>query len=326
MSTVVVVSTGGTIAMRPDPETGKLVPAVSGEELVEMLAWPEAPPLELDDFGSVPSFDVHGELALSLARRVIEHADHRDLAGVVVTHGTDTMEETVFLIDRLLGSDLPVVLTGAQRGADETDSDGPRNLRDAIRAASSPEARGRGALISFAGELHAAREVRKVHTSALRAFAAPGYGPIGAVDGKRVVFQRRPERRPALPIPTELAPVDLIRLYAGSDARFVHAAVQTGARAIVLEGTGRGNANDQVVAGVRDAVARGPGRRVLSLRLGARRARLRTRRRPGPGGRGRALCRRPRGPEGARVAADRARRPPRPRRNAGSRGRLSFRP
>ena len=60
--------------MRPDPETGKLVPAVSGEELVEMLAWPEAPPLELDDFGSVPSFDVHGELALSLARRVIEHA------------------------------------------------------------------------------------------------------------------------------------------------------------------------------------------------------------------------------------------------------------
>ena len=257
MSTVVVVSTGGTIAMRPDPETGKLVPAVSGEELVEMLAWPEAPPLELDDFGSVPSFDMHGELALSLARRVIEHADRRDLAGVVVTHGTDTMEETVFLIDRLLGSDLPVVLTGAQRGADETDTDGPRNLRDAIRVASAPEARGRGALISFAGELHAAREVRKVHTSALRAFAAPGYGPIGAVDGKRVVFQRRPERRPALPYRRELAPVDLIRLYAGSDARFVHAAVETGARAIVLEGTGRGNANDQVVAGVRDAVAHG---------------------------------------------------------------------
>ena len=327
MSTVVVVSTGGTIAMRPDPETGKLVPAVSGEELVEMLAWPEAPPLELDDFGSVPSFDVHGELALSLARRVIEHADRRDLAGVVVTHGTDTMEETVFLIDRLLGSDLPVVLTGAQRGADETDSDGPRNLRDAIRAASSPEARGRGALISFAGELHAAREVRKVHTSALRAFAAPGYGPIGAVDGKRVVFQRRPERRPALPIPTELAPVDLIRLYAGSDARFVHAAVRDRSEG---DRPRRDWSRQRQRPGgggcPRRRSARGPGRRVLSLRLGARRARLRTRRRPGPGGRGRALRRRPRGPEGARVAADRARRPPRPRRNAGSRGRLSFRP
>ena len=257
MSSVVVVSTGGTIAMRPDPETGKLVPAVSGEELVDMLAWPEAPPLELDDFVRVPSFDMHGELALSLAERVIEHADRRDLAGVVVTHGTDTMEESVYLIDRLLRADVPVVLTGAQRGADEPDTDGPRNLRDAIRVASAPAARGRGAMIAFAGEIHAAREVRKVHTSALPAFAAPGYGPIGAVDGERVVFQRHSERRPALPVPAELAPVDLIRLYAGSDARFVHAAVEAGARAIVLEGTGRGNANDQVVAGVRDAVARG---------------------------------------------------------------------
>ena len=256
MSTV-VVSTGGTIAMRPDPETGKLVPAVSGEELVEMLAWPEAPPLELDDFIRVPSFDVHGTLALSLARRVIEHAGRRDLAGVVVAHGTDTMEESVFLIDRLLDSDVPVVLTGAQRGADEADTDGPRNLRDAIRAASTAEARGRGALIAFAGELHAAREARKVHTSALRAFASPGHGPIGVVDGERVVFQRRAERGPPLPVPTELAPVDLIRLYAGSDARFVRAAVDAGASAVVLEGTGRGNANDQVVEGVRDAVARG---------------------------------------------------------------------
>lgn len=256
-STVVVVSTGGTIAMRPDPETGKLVPAVSGEELVEMLAWPDAPPLELDDFVQVPSFDVHGRLALSLAERVLEHTGRRDIAGVVVAHGTDTMEETVYLIDRLLDSDVPVVLTGAQRGADEADTDGPRNLRDAIRVVSAPEARGRGAMIAFAGEIHAAREARKVHTTALRAFAAPGYGPLGVIDGERVVFQRRPERRPALPFPAELAPVDLIRLHAGSDARFVRASVEAGTSAIVLEGTGRGNANDQVLAGVRDALAHG---------------------------------------------------------------------
>ncbi len=243
--------------MRPDPQTGKLVPAVSGGELVEMLDWPESPPLELDDFVSAPSFDVHGRLALSLARRVIEQAERSDLAGIVVTHGTDTMEENVFLIDRLLESNVPVVLTGAQRGADEKDTDGPRNLRDAIRVASDPAARGRGALIVFAGEIYPAREVRKVHTSAIAAFAAPGYGPIGVVDSDHVVFRLRSERRPALPAPAELAPVDLIRLYAGSDARFVHAAVDAGARAIVLEGTGRGNANEQVLAGVRDAVARG---------------------------------------------------------------------
>lgn len=255
--TVVVVSTGGTIAMRPDPAGGELVPAVSGDELVEMLAWPEAPPLELDDFARVPSFDVHGEFAVSLARRVREHADREGIAGVVVTHGTDTMEETVYLIDRLLDSDKPVVLTGAQRGAADPDTDGPRNLRDAIRVASSPAARGCGALISFAGELHPARESRKVHTSALRAFESPGYGPVGHVDGSGVVFRRWPERQPPLPVPDAMPTVDLIRLYAGSDARLLRASVDSGAMAVVLEGTGRGNANEGVVEAVREVVASG---------------------------------------------------------------------
>src|SRR5256714_3812664 len=243
--------------MRPDPASGKLVPAVSGEELVELLAWPEAPPLELDDFAHVPSFDMHGQLSLELGRRIAAHARRDDLAGVVVTHGTDTMEETVYLVDRLLDSELPVVFTGAQRGADQPDSDGPRNFRDAIRAAASADARGRAAMISFAGELHAAREARKVHTDGLRAFASPGYGPIGHVDGERVIFGRRPDRRPPLAAPERMAPVDLIRLHAGSDARFLNASVETGAGAIVLEATGRGNANDQVVEGVRAAVAAG---------------------------------------------------------------------
>ena len=242
--------------MRPDPETGKLVPAVSGPELVELLAWPDGPELEVDDVVSAPSFDIHGELALRLAKRVVEHAG-RPVAGVVVTHGTDTMEETVYLVDRLLDGETPVVLTGAQRGADQADADGPRNFRDAVRTAVSSSARGRGALVAFAGELHAAREARKVHTSRTHGFASPGYGPVGHVDGERVVFQRRPDRRPPLPAPETLAQVDLIRLYAGSDGRFVRASVASGARAIVLEGTGRGNANDQVVAAVREAVETG---------------------------------------------------------------------
>ena len=252
----VVVSTGGTIAMRPDPATGKLVPAVSGDELVEMLDWPEAPPLSLDDFVHVPSFDVHGALALSLACRVVEHA--RSGKSTVVTHGTDTMEETAYLADLLLpASAEAVVFTGAQRGAEQRDGDGPRNLRDAITAASSPGSRGRGVLVVFAGEVHAAREARKVHTSALRAFASPGYGPLGHVDAGAVRYRRAPERPLPLAAPAELAQVDLIRLHAGSDGRFVRAAVESGSRAIVLEGTGRGNGNDQVVAAVREAVAAG---------------------------------------------------------------------
>lgn len=249
--------------MRPDPATGKLVPAVSGEELVEMLGWPGAPwagqvpSLQLDEFSNVPSFDMHGELALGLARRVSGHASKGH--GVVVAHGTDTMEEIAYVIDRLLGlTTPPVVLTGAQRGADQPDTDGPRNLRNAIQAAMSSPLRGCGAVVCFDGEIHAAREVRKVHTSALRAFASPGYGPIGHVDGRRVLLHRRPIRRLPLPDPSGPLPrVDLIRLYAGADAAFLRASVQAGARAIVLEGTGRGNANEQVLEGVREATASG---------------------------------------------------------------------
>jgi L-asparaginase len=256
-SRITVVSTGGTIAMRADPASGKLVPALSGEELMEMLAWPEAPELELEDFARVPSFDMHGDLALSLARRVVAHAA-REIP-VVVTHGTDTMEETAYVVELLLPLDAPaVVLTGAQRGADEDDTDGPRNLRDAIRVADTPEAAGRGAMIFFAGEIHAAREARKVHTSAVSAFGSPGHGPIGVVDGERVLFRRRPERRPPLPDPQGALPrVDLIRLYAGADSLFLRAAVEGGARAIVLEATGRGNANELVLPGVREAVTAG---------------------------------------------------------------------
>ena len=256
--TVVVLSTGGTIMARADPATGKLVPAVSGDELVEMMAWPHAPVLEVEDFTSVPSWDLHGDLALRLARRAGEHAARADVAGVVVPHGTDTMEENVYLADLLLGDGTaPVVFTGAQRAASEPDADGPANLRAAIRVAMAPAARGRGATICFAGEIHAAREARKVHTSALAAFASPGYGPIGPVDGEVVAFRRRPERGSAFAPERLDARVDLIRLYAGADARFVRAAVEGGARAIVLEATGRGNANDAVVAGVREAVENG---------------------------------------------------------------------
>ena len=255
---VVVVSTGGTIAMRPDPATGKLVPAVSGEELVEMLRWPEAPPLELDEFARVPSFDMHGDLALALADRVAEQSRRDDVAGVVVTHGTDTMEESVYTVDRLHDSEKPVAFTGAQRAADEPDTDGPRNLRSAIRVAVAGESAGRGAVVVFAGEVHGAREVRKVHTSALEAFASPGYGPLGHVDGERVTYRRRPDRAPPLPHPEGALPqVDLIRLHAGSDDRFLRSSLESGSRAIVLEATGRGNANERVLPGVEAAVAAG---------------------------------------------------------------------
>jgi L-asparaginase len=141
--TVVLVSTGGTIASRPEEATGKLVPALSPDDLLATLAWPDAPPLEVDDFAQVPSWEMFGETAFALAARVDEHLRRDEVAGVVVTHGTDTMEETVYLVDRVVDSEKPVVLTGAQRAADAPDADGPRNLRDA-RGAQGAHERARG--------------------------------------------------------------------------------------------------------------------------------------------------------------------------------------
>src|SRR3954454_14216168 len=162
---------------------------------------------------------------------------------------------------RLSSSPAPSARRASRAAAARPPPHGRATLPARLRVATSPAARGRGATICFAGEVHAAREVRKVHTSALRAFDSPGYGPIGHVDGAVVAFRRAPERRGALgraADPRALdARVDLVRLYAGADARFVRAAIESGARAIVLEATGRGNANDAVVEGVRAAVAAG---------------------------------------------------------------------
>jgi L-asparaginase len=242
--------------MRPT-SCGGLEPALAGADLVELCRWQDAPTLDVEDYAHVPGWDMHGELALGLARRC------RDLASggtpVVVTHGTDTIEETVWLVDRLLPDGAaPVVVTGAQIPASDPDSDGRRNFRDAVAAAVAPETHGLGALVCCHGELHAAREVRKVHTSAFAAFASPGYGAIGTVDRGRVRIERRPVRRPPLPEPGEPLPrVDLVRLYAGADGALVRAAVGAGARAVVVEGTGRGNAGATVLTAVREAVAAG---------------------------------------------------------------------
>ena len=122
--------------MRAEPGTGKLVPFVSGDELVETLGWPDAPPVELDDFVSVPSFDVHGELALALARNVVP-AGSRDRTCAVSSSrtGRTRWRRASTWSTALLPSETPVVFTGAQRGADQPDADGPGNLRDAIRLA-----------------------------------------------------------------------------------------------------------------------------------------------------------------------------------------------
>jgi L-asparaginase len=257
-ATVVLIGTGGTIASRYDAKLGRKVASQRGEDLltqVPQLA--DVAALEIDDFATVSSFDMPTELAFRLAGRVNQHLARDEVAGVVVTHGTDTMEESCCLSDLLLRSDKPAVFTGAQRAHDDPNPDGPGNLLAAARTAAAPAARGLGALICFAGQIHAARDVTKVSASALATFQSYDKGALGEVDGGRVVIHRRPERRRTFVVDRLETRVPLIRLYLGFDVALVEAALERGALGLVLEAFGRGNGPAALVPIVHKAVAAG---------------------------------------------------------------------
>ncbi|MEO6022132.1 MAG: asparaginase [Burkholderiales bacterium] len=248
---IVVISTGGTIASRYDAGLVRVVAVTRGEELIAALgAAADLPPLEIDNFSTIASFDLSIEDATRLAHRINSVCARDDVTGVVVTQGTDTMEETSFLAALLLRSDKPLVFTGAQLAADEPQSDGPRNLRNAIRAACNEALTGIGAVVCFNGELHAARDVAKTHASALETFQSPGIGPLGVVDRDKVIIRRHPAPLRRFTIDRLDKRVDLIKVALDMDDVFVHAALAAGAQGIVLEGSGRGHVTPKLVPSV----------------------------------------------------------------------------
>jgi L-asparaginase len=255
---VVLIGTGGTIASRYDAQLSRKIASQRGEDLlaqVPQLA--EVAAIEVDDFATVSSFDMSAELAFRLAERVNQQLARDDVTGVVVTHGTDTMEESCYLADLLLRSDKPAVFTGAQRAHDDPNPDGPSNILGAVRTAATPAARGLGAVICFADQIHAGRDVTKVSASALATFQSYDKGALGEVDGGRVVIHRRPERRRTFAVARLETRVPLIRLYLGFDVALVEAALEAGPSGLVLEAFGRGNGPAALVPIVRAAVAAG---------------------------------------------------------------------
>jgi L-asparaginase len=258
LPTVAIITTGGTIAQKYDAAAGGLVPAVSGKELVEAVpALKELARLRVIPLVNIDSRDMTPELWLRLAPLVNETLADPEVTGVVVTHGTDTMEDTAYVLELTVASDKPAVLTGAQRDTSSPDADGPRNLLNAVRQAVDPEARGRGVTVTFDSEIYYARPVTKCHTSHVNAFSAGHYGQAGEVDDERVTWFNRPERRVRFPIPDQLPKVDLVYAYPGADGRLIDAAVTNGAEGIVVCGYGIGNVNLPVFNAIERARAKG---------------------------------------------------------------------
>lgn len=211
-----------------------------------------------EDFARIGSSRMHPELQFQLAQRVeAVFAARPGLSGIVITHGTDSLEETAFLLDVVLPAGRPVVFAAAQRPPRHPDSDGPRNLLDALRVAASGRFRGLGVLVVLNGQIHAAREVEKTHSIALHAFASKATGPVGAVDEGELLLFHEPRRRIFLEVPAVEPSVELVRLTAGGGARTIRSAAAAGARGIVVEVFGRGNLPPEADEAVDAALATG---------------------------------------------------------------------
>ncbi|HLJ88706.1 MAG TPA: asparaginase [Candidatus Angelobacter sp.] len=241
---VLIIGTGGTIAEKIDPQTHAAVPAVSTEDLI--AAVPELKRLatiETEQLMNIDSSQATPGDWLKLARRVREAQRDPSVTGIVITHGTDTMEEAVFFVDRTLESDKPVVFVGAQRNASAPDSDGPGNIRDAVTLAVSPLAKGIGATIVMNGYITPAVGARKTETINVQTFMGGDGGFLGYVGQGQVRMLRKPLRKPPLPLPDKLPNVAFVSVYSGSDGSFLKKALEDGAEGLVVEGVGAGNVN-----------------------------------------------------------------------------------
>jgi L-asparaginase len=271
MTRVVLLTTGGTISSRAG---GAGVVATDGAEAIGRLAVRPGSDVQVEahEVMRVGSYQMRLADLRTISDAVAGQLDRDDVDGIVVTHGTDTLEETAVLLDLVHGDPRPVVLTGAQRAADVPDTDGPRNLADAVDVAACAAARDSGVLVAFAGSVLAARRTLKVHTVDLAAFANPA-GALGEVVDGRVQLERSPRRPKPLPRPGtafDTTRVDLVPTYPGSDDVLLRAAVEAGATGVVLVGTGVGNGppelpglvrrltDDGVVVGLCSRVANGP--------------------------------------------------------------------
>jgi L-asparaginase len=239
---VTVLALGGTIASAPGGGTRLAGPRLSAEDLVEAVpALDDLADVEVRNVSRLPSCDLTLDLAVTVAAEV-DAAAARGSRGVVVTQGTDTVEELSFCLDLLVSGDVAVAVTGAMRHVGAVSSDGPANLLDAVRAVSSPDARGLGCLVVLNEQVHAAAWVRKLHTSSPAAFRSPSTGPLGWIVEGRAHLRERPSPRLLLPRPDRpVERVPLVKVVLDDDGWWLPPIRELGARGLVLEGTGGGH-------------------------------------------------------------------------------------
>lgn len=216
------------------------------------------------DFRNVPSTDIYfpeWQALAALCSQLV--ADHPDLAGIVIGHGTATLEETAYFLNLILKISIPVVMIGSQRPASGLSSDAAINLVNGVRTAMSPDSRGRGVLLMLNDEIQAAREVTKTSNWRMQTFRTPDFGALGHADADRIAYYRRPERRHMPDTEFDvtglaaLPRVDIVYAYPGSDGTAVRAFVAAGAKGIVSAGFAPGSPPPADLLALVEAVKQG---------------------------------------------------------------------
>ncbi|MCU0425415.1 MAG: asparaginase [Candidatus Kapabacteria bacterium] len=241
---IAIVFTGGTISMKVDDAFGGVVPALSAEEILSLTpSIHELTDLEPIEFGRYPGPHVTPELMLTLAREVQELADQPAIQGIVITHGTDTLEETSYFLDCTVNTVKPIVVVGSMRNSSEPDWDGPRNLRDAVLLALNPKSRGMGVMVCLADSIQAASEVSKMDTSNLSTFESSNFGPLGRIVNGSVLLYRQPVRRDYFAVKELPKFVPIIKCYTSGEAELMRLALESSIppEGIVVEAMGVGN-------------------------------------------------------------------------------------
>jgi L-asparaginase len=258
MPAILMIFTGGTISMTIDQATGGAVPSLNGNQILGRMRQPaQACDIEVLEYGQFPGPHVTPSMMYELAVLTHEATQRADIIGVIITHGTDTLEETAYFLDLSLDTEKPVILTGSMNHSDDPGWDGPTNISDSIMTILSGQFKGLGVMVCLNGEINAANEVTKTHTQQRDTFMSFDFGPLGRIFEGRPVFLRRPFLHEHLGLVIPREPVHILKCYAGMEITPFRTIIDHGIKGLVVEAMGTGNVPPAAFDGIVEALGAG---------------------------------------------------------------------